>query len=250
MLTITNTLNLTGLSISGDYQDLDTLYMSLLTIIGDEGEYGDYEGARLRVLGVMYDIRHAFQGDREIEFVRNGMDVDRMRMLEMITPEKNLYYTCQIYYPEALFVTIALNDFIRLYAKKQARTAPFPLMDKRVQWDAHIATARLFQSLVMNCVKEVVTEASFKRIMNLMHKDYTWVDGYASQYLDLLNIRYLKIGDKDERAKALSTVVKRMVEQGKEYRQIEEEVRAMAREHNCSVEDIGLVEDYPEEIEW
>nr|WP_181362988.1 hypothetical protein [Sulfoacidibacillus thermotolerans] len=99
------------------------------------------------------------------------MDEDRMKFLEMITPGKNLYYKCQIYYPEALFVTIALNDFIRLYSKKQARTAPFPLMDKRVQWDANVATARLCQSSVMSCVKEVVTEAQYKRIMNLMHKD-------------------------------------------------------------------------------
>ncbi|MFX4301257.1 DUF6904 family protein [Alicyclobacillus tolerans] len=122
-------------------------------------------------------------------------------------------------------------------------------MDKRIQWDANVATARLFQSLVMGCVKEVVTETSFKRIINLMHKDYPWLDVYISQYLDLLNIRYLKIGDKDERAKALSTTFKRMVEQGKEYRQIEGKVRAMAREHNCSVEDISLVEDYPKKIE-
>ncbi|PWI58129.1 hypothetical protein BM613_05585 [Sulfoacidibacillus thermotolerans] len=76
------------------------------------------------------------------------------------------------------------------------------------------------------------------------------MDGYISQYLDLLNIRYLGIGDREERAKTLSTFVKRMVGQGKEYRQIEGEVRAMAREHNCSVEDISLVEEYPEEIEW
>ncbi|SIT04140.1 DUF6904 family protein [Alicyclobacillus vulcanalis] len=178
MLTIKNTPKLAGISISGDYPDLDTLYRSLLAIIGDEGEYGDYEGARLRVLGLMYDIRHAFQGDREIEFVPNGMDEDRMKFLGLIAPEKNLYYACQIYYPEALFVTIALNDFIRLYAKKQARTAPIPLLDKRVQWDAHIATARLFQSLVMSCLREVVTEASFKRIMNLMHKDSVWMDGW------------------------------------------------------------------------
>ncbi len=249
MLTLNNTRNVAGIEILGDFQDLDTLYMSLLMIIGDEGEYGDYEGARLRVLGVCYDIRHAFQGDREFEFVRNGMDEDRMRMLEMITPEKNLYYRCQVYFPEAFFVTIALNDFIRLYAKKQAKSATCPLLDKKNLWDTHIATTRLFQSLVMSCVKEVVMEPSFKRILNLMHKDYTWVDGYATQYLDMLNIRYLNIGDKDERAKALSTTVKRMVEKGKEYRQIEEEVRAMARDHNCSVEDISLVEDYPE-VEW
>lgn len=29
--------------------------------------------------------------DREFEFVRNGMDADRMKLLEMITPEKNLW---------------------------------------------------------------------------------------------------------------------------------------------------------------
>ncbi|WP_067929234.1 DUF6904 family protein [Alicyclobacillus shizuokensis] len=249
MLTLRNTPNLAGIEISGDYLDLDTLYLALHTIVGDEGEYGDYEGARLRVLGICYELRHAIQGDREVEFVPNGMDADRMKFLELITPEKNVYYKCQVYYPEALFVTVALNDFIRLYAKKHAKTAPFPLLDKRIQWDASIATVRLFQSLVVNCVKEVVTEASFKRMMNLMHKGYPWVDGYASQYVDLLNIRYLNIGGREERAKTLSTIVKRMVEQGKEYRQIEEEVRAMAREHGCSVEDISLVEDYPD-VEW
>ncbi|GMA64172.1 hypothetical protein NZD89_02315 [Alicyclobacillus fastidiosus] len=250
MLTITNTPNLTGLSISGDYIDLDTLYMALFMIVGDEGEYGDYEGARLRVLGVMYDIRHAFQGEREFEFVRNGMDEDRMKLLEMITPEKNLYYKCQVYYPEALFVTMAINDFIRLYAKKQAKSAPFPLVDKKNLWDAHIATARLFQSLIANCLKEIVTEASFKRIMNLLNKDYTWTDGYTTQYLDLLNIRYLNFEDKEERAKALSTIVKRMVEKGKEYQEIERDVREMAIANNCSTEDISLSWDYPEQIEW
>ena len=246
MLTLKNTPNLAGIEICGDYQDLDTLYMALLMIIGDEGGYGNYEGARIRTLGVMYDIRHAFQADREFEFVQNGMDEDTMKLLGMITPDKNLYYKANVYYPEALFVTMAINDFIRLYAKKQAKSSTYPLVDKKNLWDVHIATARLFQSLVINCLKEAVTEASFKRILNLLHKDYTWTDGYATQYLDMLNIRYLEIGDREERAKALSVMVKRMIEKGKEYRQVEEEVRRMAREHNCSVEDISLVEDYPE----
>ena len=249
MLTLRNTPNLTGIEISGDYLDLDSLYMSLHTVVGDEREFGNYEGARLRILGVCYDLRHAFQGDREFEFVRNGMDADRMKLLGMITPETNLYYKVNVYYPEILFVTVAINDFIRLYAKKQAKSAHFPLADKKNLWDANIANARLFQSLVISCVKEVVTEPSFKRIMNLMHKDYPWTDGYATQYLDMLNIRYLAIGDREERAKALSTIVKRMVEKGNEYRQVEGDVRAMAREHNCSVENISLVEDYPD-VEW
>lgn len=250
MLTIRNTPNLAGIAISGDDQDLDTLYLALLMIVGDEGGYGNYEGARLRILGVMYDIRHAFQGDREFEFVDNGMNADRMRMLEMITPDKNLYYKCQVYYPEALFVTMAINDFIRLYAKTQAKSATYPLVDKKNLWDAHIVTARLFQSLIANCLKEAMTEASYKRIVNLLHNDYTWTDGYTTQYLDMLNIRYLEIGDREQRAKELSLIVKRMTEKGKEYRQVEEGVRTVAREHHCSVEEIRLIEHYPEKIEW
>ena len=250
MLNLRNTRNLAGIEISGDYLDLDALYMALLIIIGDEGEYGHYEGARTRVLGVMYNIRHAFQGDRELEFIRNGMDEDRMKLLGMITPEKNLYYKVNLYYPETLFVTVAINDFIRLYSKKQAKSATFPLLDKKNLWDEHIAHARLFQSLVINCLQDVVTESSFKRMLNLMHKDYPWTDGYATQYLDMLNIRYLNIENKEERSKSLSSTVKRMVEKGKEYQKIEREVRQMAISHNCSTEDIRLSWDYPDEIEW
>lgn len=47
--------------------------------------------------------------------------------------------------------------------------------------------------------------------------------------------------EKNERVKALSTIVKRMMEKGKDYRQIKEEVRAMAWENNCSVENISIV---------
>jgi hypothetical protein len=251
MLTIRNTTNLAGLSISGDYQDLDTLYMALLMIVGDEGEYEHFAGARLRVLGIMYDIRHSFQGDREFEFVDNGMDAGRMKLLGIITPEKNVYYTCQLYYPETLFVTMAINDFIRLYAKKQAKSATFPLLDNKNLWDGHIATARLFQSLVVNCLKEAVTEASFKRILKLLHKDYMWTDWYTTQYLDMLNIRYLNIEEREERSKTLSTIVKRMVEKGNEYQEIERAVRETAIANKCSTEDIGLTHwNYPEVIEW
>lgn len=250
MLNLRNTRNFTGIEITGDYLDLEALYMALLILIGDEGEYGHYEGARTRVLGIMYDIRHAFQGDREFEFIPNGMNEDSMKLLGMITPEKNLYYKVNLYYPETLFVTVAINDFIRLYSKKQAKSATSPLLDKKNLWDQHIAYARLFQSLVINCLQGVVTESSFKRMLNLMHKDYTWTDGYATQYLDMLNIRYLNIETKEERAKALSSTVKRMVEKGREYQEIEREVREIAISNNCSTEAISLSWGYPDEIDW
>lgn len=36
------------------------------------------------MLGVCYDIRHALMGDREILFVDNGMDTEKMKRMGMI----------------------------------------------------------------------------------------------------------------------------------------------------------------------
>jgi hypothetical protein len=71
--------------------DFERLYDSLHNVVGDEGEFIYYETASLRVLGVCYDIRHALMGDREIEFVDNGMDEAKMRWMSAITPDKNVY---------------------------------------------------------------------------------------------------------------------------------------------------------------
>jgi hypothetical protein len=74
MIYVTNTPNNAGVAIHGDYMDFKRLYNALHEIVGDEYQYPNYEGARLRVLGDCYDIRHAFMGDRELEFVDNGID--------------------------------------------------------------------------------------------------------------------------------------------------------------------------------
>jgi hypothetical protein len=144
---------------------------------------------------------------------------------------------------------MALNDFIRLYTKTKAKQATFPLMDKRVIWDGDVARVRLFQSVIAECLKESVSEATYTRIMNLLHHEHTWLGEYATQYLDMLNIEFLYM-DKEERQKKLLTMAKRISEQGKEYQQVKQDVERVAREHQCPVENIRLKMEYPEEIEW
>ena len=46
MLYAKTTPNYAGVTISGDYRELDALYMAFLMIVGDEGDYGNYEGSR------------------------------------------------------------------------------------------------------------------------------------------------------------------------------------------------------------
>ncbi|MHB1628483.1 MAG: DUF6904 family protein [Bacilli bacterium] len=249
MIHVRSTPHDAGVEVLGDYLDLDGLYLSLHTVVGDEGEFGHYEGARLRVLGVCYDLRHALMGDRNVEFVENGLDADKIKRLAVIAQEKNLYYKIQVLWPEVLFVVMALNDFLWLHAKKLSKEKFTPLMDRRSVWDPDIAHVRMFQSAVAKCVKDTVSEAAFPRIMNQINKGYPWLDGYITQYVDRLNLRFLDL-ETDQRRKSISTMAKRLGERGEEYRILERDVTAAARHHNCSVDDISSGLDYPEDIAW
>ena len=239
MIYVTNTPNNAGVAIHGDFMDFDELYDALHSIVGDEDQYPPYEAARIRVLGVCYDIRHALMGDREIEFVDNGMDEDKMKRLSVITNNKNIYLVINVLWPEMLFVTMALNDFILLNRKKC----------KHPQWDKTNAAVRKFQAAVTECIRQTVSEASFKRMINKMIHDYTWFDGYAAQYIDMLNCRFLAM-DKEKRLKNIPTMAKRLAEWGQEYRGVRDAVIDAARTHNCPVDDIRLQLEYPEDIEW
>ncbi|MCL5781501.1 MAG: hypothetical protein M1119_11555 [Firmicutes bacterium] len=249
MIHVKNTPNNTGVAIYGDNMDFEELYEALHTVVGDEGEFVSYDTARIRVLGVCYDIRHALQGDREIEFVDNGMDADKMKWMSVITPDKNVYLKINVLWPEMLFVTMALNDFIRLYARKKAKKSYDVMLDRLNIWDESIAHVRVFQAAIAKCIKKTVSEASFRRMMNLMNKDYTWVDGYATQYLDILNCRFLDMS-REKRLKSIPTIAKRLAELGDEYRQVKAEIVVAAKKYNTAENNIRALVDYPEHIEW
>jgi hypothetical protein len=249
MIFVKNTPHNTGVAVYGDYKDFSGLYEALHDIVGDEEEFQNHEAVRIRVLAVCYDLRHAMMGDREFEFVENAMDDFKMRKLSVIAPDKNVYLKINVLWPELLFVMMALNDFILLYAKKKARVSYKSVLDRRNIWDASIAQVRIFQSMVAKCMEETVTQASFTRMMNLMNRDYIWMDNYITQYIDILNGRFLGYSP-EKRLKSIPTMAKRLAEQGNEYMEVRSEVIAAAQQYNCPIENIRFSADYPEEIEW
>ncbi|MDW7662816.1 MAG: hypothetical protein SCL54_15520, partial [Bacillota bacterium] len=71
MIKITTTEQLAGVRLVGDYEDLYQLVDAIHEIVVDEysekyEKHSRYAAASLRVLGVCYDIRHAYQGDRDV----------------------------------------------------------------------------------------------------------------------------------------------------------------------------------------
>lgn len=256
MITIKNTENLTGISISGDFNDLDKLVDAFYAITIDEfsEKNKSHIGISTRVLGLCYDVRHALQGDREVELVSNGMDEDKIKFHSIIAPQNNVYYKCNYLYPEMFFVMLALNELVKLRIRELVKSKYVynEALDKNVIWDDKIATIRSFQAEFVKCVKEVLTEASFARWLKIMNSDYINIEEIAGQYVDLQNIKYIKM-TKEKRLKNLATIAKRIAEfrYDPDHKEIKEVVTEAAKECGCCAGDICLKGiEYPEEILW
>lgn len=249
MIIVRNTPQLAGVEVLGDRLDYERLYEALHTVVGTENEMPDFSCAGTRVLGICYDLRHALQGDREIEFVDNGLDAGMKKQLAVLAPDKNVYLKIRVLWPELLFGMMAINDLIRLYAVKRARRSYDRMLDKSLVWDEAVAVCRLFQSAVAGCLRQTVPAAAFARMNNLMNRDYPWMEFYTRQYVDLLNVRYIGM-DRDKRLKSLPVIAKRLAEQGTEYRQLTTAVKEAARRYQATADSIEPMEDYPEQFEW
>lgn len=256
MITIKNTENLTGVCISGDFYDLDKLVDAFYAVTIDEfsEKNKSYIEMSTRVLGLCYDVRHAFKGDREVVLVDNGMDEDKMKFHSIIAPKKNVYYKCKYLYPEIYFVMLALNGLVKLRISGlvKSKYVYSEAFDKNAIWDDKIATIRSFQAEFAKCVNEVLTEASFTRWLKVMNGDHLNIEHIAGQYVDLLNIKYINM-TKEKRLKNLSAIAKRIAEyrSDREHDEIKEVVAAAAKEHGCPEADIQLQGiEYPEEIVW
>ena len=101
MIRITNTPNLTGVTISGDFEDLDALVEAIYQVTISEFDEDlnkksrRYLNISLRALGLAYDVRHAAQGDREVFTEANGLPewyAEAAAEAGRSLPEANLRY--------------------------------------------------------------------------------------------------------------------------------------------------------------
>lgn len=249
MLKIESTPNHAGVTIEGDFFDFDQLYDALHEVVGEEDEYPSHCTARSRLLALCYELRHANMGHRGVSFVQNGLHDETRRWLNIVAPDKNVYLSTNVLWPELLFYTMALNDFVKLRAKKLSKNHCDSFTHKNVAWDLSLAQVRLFQASVYQCIEQTVSPTVLGRLKNMIFGYYVSFDHYTTQYVDVLNTRFLQL-DKEQRLKNISIMVKRLVEKGDEYQEYRAAVNQAARAHDCSPDSIELNLDYPEEIDW
>ena len=257
MIKITTTEQLAGVKLVGDFEDLYQLVDAIHEIVVDEysekyEKYSRYANASLRVLGVCYDIRHAYQGDREVLLESNGMTREMMTFHKLIVPENNVYYACNIILPEMIFVTLALNELIELRVAELSKSKYTKCegFHKNVIWDEVIITLRAFQSAFSKSLKEVMTSATYSRWLNLM-SNTDGISTFYTQYLDEMNIDYLDI-DREKRISQINKITKAITRhwEDQKHKNLRMKIDAFARENNCDKNDVIFEMAYPETIQW
>lgn len=243
MLQIRSTVNNTGLTISGNYDDLNALYDSFVCVIGGEDDYFYEAAARLRVLSVCCEMRHAYIGERET--INSNHTIP--------------YYSCRILWPEAVFVAAVLDNFVLLSTAKKLYVKKLPEMQEkqiRTVLPDHIALIHYFQDLVWNELERIVGAKRVKTIfgeyndLRLMHYKYPQLDGFYTQWLDLLNIEYL-CSDPEQRSSHLTTILKRIFSIDEEYLFFKNNIEVFAKQEGIRVTGIKLTDCiYPDNIEW
>jgi hypothetical protein len=259
MIEVANTENLTGVTISGDFYDLDQLVNALYEITISDMEEVDRKSERFinisyRVLGICYDIRHASQGDREIFTLRNGITDFHKETRGMIVPSHNVYYSCNILYPEMIINQIALNELIqhRIAQLVKPRYAHDAHLDKKIIWDQSIAVIRILQSAFQKAVSEILSKPSFTRWMNLVNDKHIGIYNITNPFVSSWNLKYIEMS-KEERQKKLVTVTKHLVEfykdtENQNYRTAIDDAIRDRGWYEPDIRFEGL--EYPEEIEW
>lgn len=259
MIQISNTENLAGVSICGDWYDLEQLVDALHEITvsdfdGVDKQTRPYVNISIRVLGLAYDIRHAAQGDREYLLKENGIDDSHQEYHHIILPRQNVYFSCNVLYPEMILLMMALNELVQLRIAKlvKSKYRYDAVYDKKVIWDQTISVVRMLQSAFQKAISDVLSPSSYSRWLNLVTDRYIDIARITDPFIDTHNIRYIGMS-REERAKKLLTITRRFVEykhdpENNHFREaIDEAVKERGWEES-NLRFQGL--EYPKVIEW
>ena len=138
MIKVRNTPQLAGITILGDYEDLDALYdavsnYSRFFLNHQDNDYA--ENCLECLLGLCYDLRHAYQGDRGYESVENRADSigltagllyelpqeykNNVEATRALYENGNLYFSVEVLYPWALYYMFTLKTITEAHFRNQ-----------------------------------------------------------------------------------------------------------------------------------
>ncbi|MEA4895622.1 MAG: hypothetical protein VB064_10220 [Oscillospiraceae bacterium] len=241
MLKIKNTANNTGISVSGCLEDMNELHDAISNVIGDDGEYFFEASSRQRLLDICREIRHATQEKREA-----------------LNDEDFSPYAFRVLWPEAAFTAAVLDNFILLSSAKKFYAERLPEeLSKSIQTvsSSHVALIHYFQELIWNELDRVVGAWQVKAIfgdyneLRKIHFKFPQFDGYCTQWLDLLNLKYL-CSDPGRRRSHLAPILTKLFCIDEDYLSLKNDIDVFARQKGIRLTGVRLDENRIKKCEW
>lgn len=258
MISAKPTENLVGIIIEGDYEDFYEIVESIHRMTGFEESYDDcYWSIKNRLLGICYDMRHAFMGDRDIKLVDNGVHDEMMKWHSMILPKQEVHFSVNVMFPEAVFVALSApelyvwsSQYYRKRIKRQEENVAFPT-HKYSNYIRDKAVIDTLSAVILGTLAEVIGDDEFEKLFKIIgHKYENIFLNYATQYVDKCNIEYLKTAP-EKRKDKLRNIAKRFIQQPDAYKNMKRDLEYSAKQYGCSFHELHDPKlEYPEEIEW
>lgn len=258
MISIKPTENLTGVTIQGDFYDfyelVDTIHRMFTSEEDDRSD--SYYGVKNRMLGICYDIRHAYMGDREVVLKDNAMSKELMKWHKIKTSMQNVYYSVNLLFPEAIFVAVsASHAFLeasseygkRGRAKEEKGGLPAFLYSDYIRDRANI---EVFCAGIWQALGEAIGDEELEKLIRFMLRSYEDYRNYATHYIDKCNIELINT-PLEKRKSKLKSIAKRMIKKPDAYYNMKDDLDYWAKYYNTSIYELRLPElEYPEVIEW
>lgn len=235
MLKVELTENLGGFKISGDYDDLNNLYKSICNFFDKECKSAKEEIMQNHIFGFLYDVRHAYQGDREYLLVDNLSDDKRewFGLKKRDVSNNNLYYSFNYLLTDIIVDMVLIKYFIDY---------------KDTEYNANYHMVNYFYSLILNTLESSLTKTKFNKIKKGIINSYINDKIFIPQWFDNISIDYIKM-DKEKREKNLTKLLNMIYNYNdyQEYFRIKKEVEELSEKEKCPLDSIYYME-YPEEI--
>lgn len=258
MISAMPTKNLTGITLEGDFEDFYEIVESIYRMTDPDIVYEDnYWSIQNRLLGLCYDIRHAYMGDRDVKLVGNGVNDEMMKWHSMILPRQEVHYSLNVVFPEAVFVALSVPELYMWSrhnygrrTKKQEEKAMFPAQ-KYSNYIRDKAVLDTLSSVILGALSDVIGDDQLEKLLrfreNLLEDVFS---DYAVQYVDKCSLEYIKTAP-EKRSDKLRNIAKRIIQKPTGYQNMQRDMEYAAREYGCSIHEVyDSSLEYPEEIEW
>ena len=242
MLKVELTKNYAGVKISGDFYDLDYLYDAILYFIKeDSSNLGEYM-MQNHLYAFLYDLRHAYQGDREALLLDNCLQESKRSWLNIKkkdATQNNVYYSFNYLLPDIILDIILMKHFIMKLDKKENNT-----------YNPNLNMVNYFYSIALHSLEEYLTPIRFNKVKRGIMESYIIETLFIPQWFEIISADYAKMSKK-EREKEIMHIMDEVYNylDYEEYMKIKKDLEKLCEEENSNIDNFHY-ENYPEEIDW